>query len=228
MPIFPPRRSDKPTLPDDTVSNMQNDTFKGAPGSGKSSSSAAGQSHVQYGSGVFGKSGTGSASGRGSGGFGLSGGGSSILGLGGSSIVGTGGSAPDKSGGKSSIQGSSKSLPIAKSIDPGKSIAGSKSAAQKADGAKSTAGKSAAGQIGPTSAPKPAAKPRDDSLKNLIEQAVEQVKTSNSPEHMAATQPVRRYDANSSIPASWWFALGGGILGFVALIMLIWWLVSPH
>ena len=225
MPIFPPRRSDKPALPDDTVSNMQNDTFKGTPGPGKSSSSAAGQSHVQYGSGVFGKSGTGSASGRGSGGFGLSGGGSSILGLGGSSIVGKGSS----SSGKSSVQGSSKSLPIAKSIEGGKSTAGAKSAnAAKSVVQKVGAGKPAAGPPTSGTPPKPAAKPRDDSLKNLIDQAVEQVKTTNSSEQLAATQPVRRYDANSSIPATWWLALAAGILGIVAVIMLIWWLVSPH
>jgi serine/threonine protein kinase len=228
VPIFPPRRSDKPALPDDTVSNMQNDTFKGAPGSGKSSSSSAGKSHVQYGSGVFGKSGTGSASGRGSGSFGLSGGGSSILGLGGSSIIGKGGSSAGKSA------SGSKFLPIAKPIDEQKSPAGSKSTdaaksvVQKGATGKSVGGKVVTGQAGSADLPKTSAKQRDDSLKNLIEQAVEQVKTGNSPEQMAATQPVRRYDANSSIPASWWFALAAGILGFVAVIMLVWWLVSPH
>src|SRR5437667_134576 len=150
FPITPPRRYEKPTN-DDTVANMQHDTIKGTSGKG-SSQSSAGQSNVKYGSGVLGPQG--SSSGRGSGSF-TAHGGSSILGLGGSSILGKAG-ASGKGPGKSS----SKSLPVAKSLDgPKKPGDASKSALQK------SAGASQAANI-----------PRDDTLGNLIEQAVKDVK----------------------------------------------------
>jgi serine/threonine protein kinase len=187
FPITPPRRSDKPAN-DDTVSNMQHDTIKGVPGKGPQSST--GQSHVKYGSGVLGPQG--SSSGRGGGSF-ASRGGSSILGLGGSSILGKAG-ASGKGPGKSS----SKSLPVAKSLDAPKSSGdASKSALQK-----------------PASASQAAKIVHDDTLGNLIEQAVKEVKVAAPHLNPASgAQPALKTTQNSesSIPPGVWLVIGGAV-----------------
>jgi serine/threonine protein kinase len=186
FPITPPRRLEKPTN-DDTVSNMQHDTIKGVPGKGPSQSST-GQSHVKYGSGVLGPQG--STSGRGSGSFAARGG-SSILGLGGSSILGKAG-ASGKGPGKSS----SKSLPVAKSLDGPKS---------PTDASKSASpGASQAAKV-----------VRDDTLGNLIEQAVKDVKVAAP--HLdpaSGTQGVLKatQKGESANLTSIWLVIGGTVL----------------
>jgi serine/threonine protein kinase len=189
FPVTPPRRFEKPTN-DDTVSNMQHDTIKGVPGKGPSQSST-GQSHVKYGSGVLGPQG--SSSGRSSGSFAARGG-SSILGLGGSSILGKAG-ASGKGPGKSS----SKSLPVAKSLDapkgPGEAA---KSAPQKS-----------------LSASQAAKIVRDDTLGNLIEQAMKEIKVA-SPHLDPASggQPVLKatHKPESAIPPGVWLVIGSTVL----------------
>src|SRR5262245_18476189 len=57
MPAWPPRRSEKPVTSDDTVSNMQHETIKGTPGQ-TPSSTLAGKSHPQHGSGILGQPGS--------------------------------------------------------------------------------------------------------------------------------------------------------------------------
>jgi serine/threonine protein kinase len=189
FPITPPRRSEKPTN-DDTVSNMQHDTIKGVPGKG-SSQSSTGQSQVKYGSGVLGPQG--SSSGRGSGSFAARGG-SSILGLGGSSILGKAG-ASGKGPGKSS----SKSLPVAKSLDGPKG---------QGEAAKSALQKS-------LSASQAAKIVRDDSLGNLIDQAVREVKVAAPHlDQASGAQPAMKMapKPGSSIPSGVWLVIGGTVL----------------
>jgi len=193
-PVTPPRRFEKPTN-DDTVSNMQHDTIKGAPGKGPSQSST-GQSHVKYGSGVLGPQG--SSSGRSSGSF-TARGGSSILGLGGSSILGKAG-ASGKGPGKSS----SKSLPVAKSLDGPKAGDASKLALHKSP-----------------SASQAAKVVRDDTLGNLIEQAVKEIKVAapHADQASGAQTVLKKLNQKpeSTIPPGVWLLWGG--LGLVAALL---------
>ncbi len=193
VPILPPRRGEKPA--DDTVSNMDRETtIKGANSPGSSS-----QSHVKHGSGI--QQPGGSSVGR-SGPNRVQRGGSSIIGFGDSSVLGKPGSS-----GKNLDKSSSKSLPVAKSLDLRKTPDPSKSGTmpQSLGGAKEP----------------PAA--HDDPLSKLIEQAAEQAKAASpkASQQMAATQPMRQLSADAPVPAWIWFALGGGLLLVVGVLVLI-------
>ena len=63
----------------------------------------------------------------------------------------------------------------------------------------------------------------DDPLSKLIEQAAEQAKAASpkTSQQMAATQPMRQLSADAPVPAWIWFALGGGLLLVVGVLVLI-------
>jgi len=175
----PPRRTtERPAVPDDTVSNLQHDTIKGGP-SGKSS--PAGQSNTKYGSGVLGQQGS-SVKGRGS----SIGGGSrtGASGIGSSNVLGP--------SGRSAIGGtSSKSLPIAKSLGAdGKPI-------------------------------EPKSKPQQESLVNMIEEAARNVHLPTRLEKQVAESQGLPVAKEPSMPKWIWLALGGLVVFFALLGVLI-------
>ncbi len=209
MPI--PRRSgDRPNSNDDTVSNINRETIKGTPSNkptpSKPSGSSSSQSHISYGSGILGQPGSsikGGDSGRsvaGRSGAGMSG----ASGLGGSNVLGrTGTSGIGRGPGMSSSLPIAKSLDVAKPLDPTKSNLAAKSGI--------------AGQSGD-----PGQKPREvDSLGNLIEEALRERKT---PPHLEKRLAESQGNPipQSSAETSWiWFAVGGGVLFFILLAVLI-------
>ncbi|HTQ39715.1 MAG TPA: protein kinase [Pirellulales bacterium] len=199
MPVYPPHRGNKPGAPDDTVSNLNRETIKGAP-TDKPMPSSTGKSQVKFGgSNILGRPDQSGGS-RVVGGAG----GSSILRLGNSSVLGragkssivrpgTSGTGVDKTAGKSSLL-------RAKSLDAPNSGEGGKN-------------------------PPP---PRDDTLGELIEKAVHEVTTAvhqDKPSGASAAMPHYRAP-ESSIPIWVWFLLAGGLLMVVALIVGI--VMSVH
>ncbi|HZZ30295.1 MAG TPA: serine/threonine-protein kinase [Pirellulales bacterium] len=209
MPVYPPHRS-KPGTLDDTVSNLQHETIKGAPAD-KPAPSSAGKSQAKYsGSNILGRpdqsggsrvvgGGASQSGGASRSGLGPSHGGSSILGLG-SSILGRAGQSgvgrPGANGtgiGKSAV---GKSLPRAKSLDVPK----------------------------PSESTKLPTKPRDDTLGELIERAAREATTTVHPDKLppGAPQPISQHRApEPSSSASVWFLLTGAIVFVVALIIVI-------
>jgi serine/threonine protein kinase len=211
MPALPPHRSDKTGAMDDTVSNLIRETMKGGPPA-KSSASPAGQSQTKFGgSNILGqpdpsapsRSGGHPISRSGStpshGGSAPSHSGSSILGLG-SSVLGRGGQSGASRGtpGGTGVGKASK-LPIAKSLD-----------AQK------------------NSPSKPPLTARDDTLGELIEQAVHEAATAVHQPHQpqqpvpggAPMMPQYRHQEPTS-PIWLWFVLGAGLLFVVGLIIAV-------
>ncbi len=193
MPTFPPYRSDKTGDPDDTVSNLNRETFKGTPPN-KPSSSTPGQSNLKFGgSNILGHPDpsnagrSGSATSRGP--SPPSHGGSSILG---GSVLGHSGVGRGPGASGTGIGKSSK-LPIAKSLD----------------------------------VPKAPPTPRDDTLGELIDQAVTEVKAASHqpPSHHApsnASQAVPQYYSREPSTPMWiWFLLGAGLLFVVILIITV-------
>ncbi len=196
MPI--PRRSgDKSNSADDTISNLDRETIKGKPPS-KAPKSSASQSHISFGSGILGDSGSGKSgiSGRGSST-------SSISGLGGSNVLGKTGIS-----GLGSGPGMSSSLPVARSLD----------VKSKDPNASNLASKS--GAAVPGAATQPAGR-QTESLDNLIEEALRERKTpANLEKRIADSQGVPIPNQPSGI--SWvWYAAGGGVLFVILLVVLI-------
>jgi serine/threonine protein kinase len=208
MPALPPHRGDKTGATEDTVSNLHRETIKGTP-SGKPATPSSSQSQAKFGgSNILGRPDQ-SSPGRSSGGTPSRGGnttshgGSSILGLGSSVLGRTGQSGVGRAGASSAGAGkSSKSLPVAKSLDSGK---------------------------GHPDAKNPAA-PRDDTLGELIEQAVHQVQTTTHQQQQPSpnsSQVLPQYRHQESSAPTWiWFVLGCGLLFVVILVIAV--LMSAH
>jgi eukaryotic-like serine/threonine-protein kinase len=196
MPTFPPSyRTDKTGATEDTVSNLNRETFKGTPPTKPPSS--AGQSSLKFGGSNIlghpdqsnaGRSGSAASRGPSS----ASHGGSSILG--GSVLGRSGHSGANRPGTSGTGIGKSSKLPVAKSLDP----------------------------------TKPPPKPRDDTLGELIDQAVTEVEAAahQPPSHHGAPSNVSQampqyYMREPSTPMWIWFLLGAGLLFVVILIIAV-------
>jgi eukaryotic-like serine/threonine-protein kinase len=195
-----PYRSDKSGAAEDTVSNLNRETLKGAP-SNKPQPPSPGQSQLKFGgSNILGRpdpSGTGrSGPGASRGPSPPSHGGSSILG---GSVLGRAG----QSGmGLSTTSGTGigkSKLPVAKSLD----------------------------------APETPPAPRDDTLGELIDQAVHEVEvTSQQPQTQThspsnAPQALHHYRPREPSTPTWiWFLLGVGLLIVVILVIAV--IISAH
>ncbi len=196
MPTFPPSyRSDKTGATEDTVSNLNRETFKGTPPN--KPSSTAGQSNLKFGGSNIlghpdqssaGRSGSATSRGHSS----PSHGGSSILG--GSVLGRSGHSGVGRPGASGTGIGKSSKLPIAKSLD----------------------------------APKAPPKPRDDTLGELIDQAVTEVEAathqpqphSHTPSNASQPSPIYR-SREPSTPKWIWFLLVAALLLVVSLIIAV-------